>query len=430
MTGRSSETGQSRAWITRGSPRAVGQALLKAGAFDLAAVALRQALSDTPDDSDLLLDLSALAERAGDQAEARRLAERAVAIRPFNPPTPAEDGPVIWKLRCIDSGAWKLKRTRGAWGRRFRGGHFSTRHLLRGSGLSPQIASLCGGRTQVLDRSPAPDLIINAIACADRGAEVLKALAAWTSGRPELQVINPPERVALTTRDENARRLGRLDGVRFPRTLRLPAGTRGPRAWELIREVGLSPPLILRESGRQTGRATELCESAEDLSDALARAAPDRDHYVVEYLDTRDGEGRFRKMRAFAIDGRVYPVSCLTSDHWQIHSRDRYRLMDKDEATQAREQAYLADPPSVVGDAVWSALGRVFETLGLDFAGADFTVDRDGRLVVFEANPAMRHNFDHAGAFPYTRPHLERVSEAFTAMVRSRARAAPSEATS
>ena len=79
------------------------------------------------------------------------------------------------------------------------------------------------------------------------------------------------------------------------------AGTRGPRAWELIREVGLSPPLILRESGRQTGRATELCESAEDLSDALARAAPDRDHYVVEYLDTRDGEGRFRKMRAFAI---------------------------------------------------------------------------------------------------------------------------------
>jgi len=52
--------------------------------------------------------------------------------------------------------------------------------------------------------------------------------------------------------------------------------------------------------------------------------------------------------------------------------------------------------------------------------GIDYTMDKQGRVVVFEANSAMRHNFDHAEAFPYTRPHLERVSDGFQAMVDQR----------
>lgn len=71
----------------------------------------------------------------------------------------------------------------------------------------------------------------------------------------------------------------------------------------------------------------------------------------------------------------------------------------------------------MIGDKAQRALGKVGRCLDLDFAGADFTVTPEGELFVFEANAAMRHNFDHADAFPYTRPHLERVSAAFDAMV-------------
>ena len=59
--------------------------------------------------------------------------------------------------------------------------------------------------------------------------------------------------------------------------------------------------------------------------------------------------------------------------------------------------------------------------LRLDFFGIDFTVLEDGRLFIFELNAAMRHNFDHAPAFPYTWPHLRAISQAFHAMAESRA---------
>ena len=63
------------------------------------------------------------------------------------------------------------------------------------------------------------------------------------------------------------------------------------------------------------------------------------------------------------------------------------------------------------------ALHRISEVTSLDFFGIDFCVLPDDRLLVFEANAAMRHNFDHVAAFPYTKPHLDRISTAFTNMV-------------
>jgi hypothetical protein len=36
-------------------------------------------------------------------------------------------------------------------------------------------------------------------------------------------------------------------------------------------------------------------------------------------------------------------------------------------------------------------------------------------------NPAMRHSFEHAQNFPYLMPHAQRITDAFQAMVTSRA---------
>ena len=91
--------------------------------------------------------------------------------------------------------------------------------------------------------------------------------------------------------------------------------------------------------------------------------------------------------------------------------------MSSTPSTQEDERRFLSDHETYLGAKAYNALHAIRDTIDLDFFGIDFTLDSEQEVIVFEANAAMRHNFDHAGKFPYTRPHLERISCAFKAMV-------------
>ncbi|MGK7894335.1 MAG: hypothetical protein AB4372_12115, partial [Xenococcus sp. (in: cyanobacteria)] len=97
-----------------------------------------------------------------------------------------------------------------------------------------------------------------------------------------------------------------------------------------------------------------------------------------------------------------------------------YEIMDKTQWTQDAEQSFLNDPISYLGQENFDKLCKIRDLIDLDFFGIDFTITPDGTLFIFELNSAMRHNFDHAGNFPYTRPHLERISAAFDTMIQNR----------
>jgi hypothetical protein len=56
--------------------------------------------------------------------------------------------------------------------------------------------------------------------------------------------------------------------------------------------------------------------------------------------------------------------------------------------------------------------------MNLDYAGVDFSVLRDGRILVFEANPVMFvHPVDADGVLGFKRPHIDRIFAAFEAML-------------
>lgn len=395
---------------------------IRTGAFSQARALFEQCVRRDPRCAPALLGLSALRWRDGEHVAARELVRRAVALEPVSrPDRPDPEAPVVLRTRCIDSSNYRIGRQpNGDFKLLFKGCHFSISNLLLERDFDLYVAQIIGGGDDALAQSPEPDLLLNTIACADRGQRSFAAIARFLAGRPGLPVINRPEAVARTTRDENYRRLGAIEGVRFPRTERLALDADPVALIDRIVAAGFSLPLILRATGRQTGKAMWLCRNRDALSEALTELAGDPEAYIIEYVDCGDAEGVHRKARAFFIDGKTYPVAYLASDEWQIHSGDRYRIMDRSPALQIDERRYLADPAAVLGDRAYRALERVGQTLGLDFAGVDFTVTAEGELLVFEANPAMRHNFDHVTAFPYTQPHLQRISDAFAEMVRRR----------
>lgn len=368
-----------------------------------------------------LLGRSAVKARIGEHDEAAALLRAVAQAAPVMPPDPGATGPLVLRTRCLLSARYVLSFEPGRGFReRFKGGHFSTDHLLDERAFRVATANLVGGEAP-LRACASPALLLNTVACADRGRRSLDAIGRFLETRPGLPVVNHPDAVARTTRDGAAERLGGVPHARFARIRRFerPADA---QALVAAIEAEFVYPLIARRAGTHTGQSVALTADREALLAYLGDVEPGAELYVIAYEDARDAAGVHRKGRAFLIDGVLYPVALLGSDDWQIHSGDRYRIMFGDERLQREEQAYLADPEAALGRHRWEALREVCLGTGLDFVGVDFAPIADG-VLVFEVNAAMRHNFDHAARFPYTRPHLERVSRAFGRMVASRAAA-------
>lgn len=371
-----------------------------------------------------LLGRSAVKGRMGDGDEAAALLRAVARAAPVVPPPADATGPTILQTRCLLSARYVLgfEPGRGFRGR-FKGGHFSTDHLMDRRGYRMAIANLVGAEAP-LRACASPSLLLNTIACADRARPSLQAVARFLESRPDLPVVNHPDAVLRTTRDATAERLGGVPGARFAKIRPYVAGA-DPLELVFAIETEFAYPLIVRRAGTHTGDSVALAGDRGALSAYLGDTDPGTRLYAIAYEDARDPAGIHRKGRAFLIDGVLHPVALLGSDQWQIHSGDRYRIMAGDERLRSEERAYLADPEAALGRRRWAALREVCAGTGLDFVGVDFAPVADG-VLVFEVNAAMRHNFDHAGRFPYTRPHLERVSRAFQKLVVDRIAAPPS----
>jgi tetratricopeptide (TPR) repeat protein len=225
---------------------------------------------------------------------------------------------------------------------------------------------------------PPHALIFNAIGDADLCAEAL-ASARGIVARSSAPVINLPALVSDTGRAAISRRLGALRDVVAPRTTLV-------RRLDLLAGDDLAFPHLFRSPGFHTGQHFVRVERRQELAAAVADL-PGEALLAIEPLDARGSDGLYRKYRVMLIDGAPYPLHLAVSTHWKVHyfSAD----MARDEDHRSEEATFLADMPGVIGPRAIAALAAIAVELGLDYAGVDFAVAPDGRLLLFEANPGM-----------------------------------------
>jgi hypothetical protein len=85
---------------------------------------------------------------------------------------------------------------------------------------------------------------------------------------------------------------------------------------------------------------------------------------------------------------------------------------------RAEDAAFLADMPGVLGARAMDALKSIQNTLGLDYAGIDFGLSRNGELLLFEANATMVVNPPEPDErWAYRRPAAERIFAAVRSML-------------
>ncbi|MEQ3728940.1 MAG: hypothetical protein ABNH38_16120 [Tateyamaria sp.] len=367
-----------------------------------------------------LRNLSALLHTAGDFHTARQLLIEAAQRDPLKGlPIRDTENPVLLRLVAIHQSYYRIKRDRiaGLFLRSLQRGHFSATHFIDQSRFNVVVVSLSGPHLPSIDALPKPDLIVNSAACADLNPSGLGDVARFVEHFPEVPLINPPDRVLSTTRTGNASRLSGIDGVTFPQTVNFRRPPDPKTALDMLRQTRIGSPLILRQAGTQTGRTMELCENDMAVLRYIEAQPIDQLLVATQYQDARDVKGRYRKLRVFFINGTMYPVVDLRSDHWNIHSADRYRIMADDLEAQEAELHFLRVPEAVLGAGHMDRLAKIAEIIDLDFFGIDFSPLPDGRLLIFEANAAMRHNYEHLERFPYRKPFLDNISNAFDRML-------------
>ena len=266
---------------------------------------------------------------------------------------------------------------------------------------------------------PPHQLVFNAIGDADLCAAALKAAAALLR-RTSAPVINHPDAVITTGRADNARRLAALAGVATPRMIELPRRTFAcSDAASLLANHGVAFPLLLRTPGCHTGQNFLRVEDAAELAAAAERLPGDL-LLAIEYLDARGRDGNARKYRVMIIDGVIYPLHLAISRSWKVH----YFTADMADNPEhrAEDAAFLSDMAGTLGPEATAALRRIGDALGLDYAGVDFGLAPDGKVLLFEANATMAVYPPGADQrWVYRRDPVGRIFEAVRAMMIGRA---------
>ncbi|MGK7897246.1 MAG: TauD/TfdA family dioxygenase [Xenococcus sp. (in: cyanobacteria)] len=400
-----------------------GDFLLEIGQFDIATKIFRRCLEIDPQDFYCNLELSSLFYEKEEYDKAQEILKTVAHQHPYiivDKPEPEKLN--ILRIRSLQGSKYKIiHRKNGGFKSLLQGGHFSIRDLVEHEKYNIALLNIYEENLDQLQDIPNFDILLNTIACPDLMRVPLLSAARFRDRFPHIPVINDPRKVLETTRERNSIKLNMIEGVTFPKTEKIRwDGVSFKAISKEILGLGFTFPFIIRLVGSQTGTSVSLINSEQALNYYLQQSPQNRDYYVIQFHDCRQTENIFNKTRVFFIDGNFYPVANLFNSSWNIHSGDRYEIMDKTQWTQDAEQSFLNDPISYLGQENFDKLCKIRDLIDLDFFGIDFTITPDGTLFIFELNSAMRHNFDHAGNFPYTRPHLERISAAFDTMIQNR----------
>jgi tetratricopeptide (TPR) repeat protein len=185
----------------------------------------------------------------------------------------------------------------------------------------------------------------------------------------------------------------------------------------------LAFPLIARPLGSHAGQGLERLTDRDACGPYVERN-PSQRYFVSPFIDYASTDGYFRKYRVVYVDGVPYPVHLAISPNWMIHYYNA--PMREHEWMRKEEAAFLQDPRLAFDGPRFETLVKIGAAVGLEYFGIDCGIDRDGNVLVFEADAAMLvHTSDPIDLYPYKHEFVPRIYRAVEQMIDRRKAVAP-----
>lgn len=250
---------------------------------------------------------------------------------------------------------------------------------------------------------PHYDLVFNAMGDPDTTGETVGQVSRFLEVCTK-PVLNHPGKVACTARNKLPTLLEGIDNLLVPAVWRFAKST----DWD--ENVSDQLPLLIRPVHTQGGIGLVRAMTSGDL--AQYRARQSGPVYASRFVDSRSADSWFRKYRVIFIDRKPYPYHLAISQNWMVHYYTAE--MESFSWKLAEERAFLEHPEAALGLAGMQAIRSIGARMDLDYAGIDFSIMPDGRILVFEANPTMLvHPEKIPGVLEHKNSYVRQILEAF-----------------
>jgi hypothetical protein len=268
------------------------------------------------------------------------------------------------------------------------------------------------------DQLPAHDVAFIAISDSSQMHDLLAQLSAKVGTWPR-PVLIQPDCILRTSREQAFHLLKNAPGVTMPATAQttrvalqqLCAG--GCTLFDLLPDATF--PLIIRPVDSHAGHGLAKVEDLNELTQYLADSI-EADFFVSRFIDYRGPDGLFRKYRVVLINGVPFAGHMGVSEHWMIHYLNAG--MAESAQKRAEEERFMLNFEADFAKRHEQGLRSVHERFGLEYLVMDCAEAPMGELLVFEVDPgAVVHSMDPQDLFPYKRPAMQKVFDAFRAML-------------
>ena len=285
------------------------------------------------------------------------------------------------------------------------------------------------------------DVVYNGITDPERGENALSQ-ADNICQSLDLPIVNTPAAVLQSSREGNYQRFRDNETVILPKSVKLEgiSGCCRNVVRDAIAANDMMLPVILRVAGFQGGKFMHMIRDLDnhDFSeiDELTTTSPQTlyliQYHDVSYRDERSGDtSLYPKYRAFMVDGKLYPVHLFTADSFNVHKKNADPVMGKYDWLIEKEKAYCEDPTTHLGEHLWREIEAALASMGLEYNGIDFapasTAEEQGKIVVFEINPAMRNWVASLPKGDHVQLAWHRITHAAHEMLCKKAQIAPWE---
>ena len=265
---------------------------------------------------------------------------------------------------------------------------------------------------------PDHDIAFMAVSEADPALhERLRALyASWP--RP---ILNDPALLPAMARDRLPRLLAGVPGLCSPMAAAVDAAKlralRDDPGWLSSLLPGASFPVLLRPAGSHAGAGLVRADGPAQVAEFVERTPGNAT--ITQFADYRSPDGLYRKYRIALIDRKPYLCHLAISSHWMVHYLNGG--MTESAEKRAIEAAAMADFDNGFARRHAGALQAICDQLDFDVFSIDCGELPDGRLILFEADTAaIIHAMDAPELFPYKRPQMDRVFDAFGQLLQRR----------
>ena len=236
-------------------------------------------------------------------------------------------------------------------------------------------------------------------------------------------VLNHPASIRKLERDNLCRVIRNIPHVRVPDTFRVSRESLGGggrktgrdnKCWE-----GIDWPIVIRPVGSHAGFGLELLFDEFECDAYLAKHL-DENFFISSFIDYRSKDGFFRKYRVVFVDGQPFPCHMAISDQWKIWYMNA--RMAESVQKKREECMFMENFNHDFSVRHGRAMDEIANRIELEYFGIDCAEDRDGNLVVFEAdNSLIVHNMDPPEIFPYKSKHMKLVFAKFVEMLIAKA---------